>query len=177
MGLFTKLLTSPVKKNLRKYVEFLTIGSDEEIGQLLAWATFARFILIINEEAFEILDGEKPFMYTTQTEQTIAAIARMIPARVEFQREALNYASGGALMGGFVVWQMTIHCLIGKKGALLDPEGYTLGRKIWNELRRGIPYAEDNLKMIDEIYGDDLMIYEWHYENCTYIPEMFNSKR
>jgi len=27
------------------------------------------------------------------------------------------------------------------------------------------------------VFGDELMIYEWHYENCTYIPEMFNSKR
>jgi len=27
------------------------------------------------------------------------------------------------------------------------------------------------------MYGYDLMIDEWHYENCTYIPEMFNSNR
>ena len=177
MGLFFNLFTSPLKKKLRKYVEFLSTGSDEEIGQTLAFATVARQIMIDNEEAFEILDGEKPFMYTTQTEQTSAAIAQIMPASAEFQGFVQNLACSGALLGGFAVWKMTIYCLIGKKGTLLDAEGYTLGRKIWNELRRGIPYVEDNLKMINEVFGDELMIYEWHYENCTYIPEMFNSKR
>ena len=166
-----------MKKTLRKYVEFLSTGSDEEMGQLLAWATIAREVMIDAEDAFEILDGETPFMYTTQTEQTAAAVAQIIPASTEFQREAQNYEYGGALLGGFAVWKMTIYCLMGKKGELLDVEGYTLGRKIWKELSRGIPYAEDNLKMIDEVYGHSLMVDDWHYENCTYIPEMFNSNR
>ena len=51
----------------------------------MAFATVARQIMIDNEEAFEILDGEKPFIYTTQTEQTSAAIAQIMPASVEFQ--------------------------------------------------------------------------------------------
>jgi len=178
MGLFTKLLSSPMKKNLRKYIEFLSTGSNEEMGQLLAWATIAREVMIDAEDAFEILDGEAPFMYTVQTERTIAAVTQILPASAEFQREAQSHAYGAPLLGGFAVWKMTIYCLMGKKGELLDAEGFTLGRKIWKELSRGVPYAEDNLKMIDEMFGGyDLMIDEWHYENCTYIPEMFNSNR
>ncbi len=178
MGIFTKLLTSPMKKTLRKYVEFLSTGSDEEMGQLLAWATIAREVMIDAEDAFKILDGETPFTYTVQTEDTSNAIAKIIPTSAEFQKFVQMLDYGAPLLGGYAVWKMTIYCLMGKKGELLDAEGYTLGRKIWKELSRGIPYAEDNLKMIDEVFGGyDLMINEWHYENCTYIPEMFNPNR
>jgi hypothetical protein len=177
MGLLTKLLSSSIKKKLRKYVEFLSTGSDEEIGQLLAWATIVRETLIDAEEAFEILDGETPFMYTVQTEKTIAAIIQIKSTEIEFKKEIQHQPFGGPLLGGFVVWKMTIFCLIGKKGELFDTEGYVLGRKIWNEMNRGIPYVKDNLKMIYEMSGGQLPIYEWHYENCNYIPEMFNSNR
>ncbi len=177
MGLFTKLLSSPMKKTLRKYVDFLSTGSNEEMGQLLAWATIVREIMVDAEDVFEILDGETPFIYTTQTDKTAAAIAQIIPASAEFQREMKSHPAGGPLLGGFAVWKMTIYCLMGKKGELLDAEGYTLGRKIWKELSRGVPYVKDNLRMIDEMFGYDLMIDEWHYDNCTYIPEMFDSNR
>lgn len=177
MGFFINLLSPPIKKKLRKYVEFLSTGSDEEIGQLLAWATIARETLIDAEEAFEILNGETPFMYTAQTEKTIAAITQIKPTEIRFKKETQHQPFGGPLLGGFVVWKMTIFCLIGKKGELFDTEGYVLGRRIWNEMNRGIPYVKDNLKVIDEMSGGQLPIYGWHYDNCNYIPEMFNSNR
>jgi hypothetical protein len=177
LGFFINLLSPPIKKKLRKYVEFLSTGSDEEIGQLLAWATIARETLIDAEEAFEILNGETPFMYTAQTEKTIAAITQIKPTEIRFKKETQHQPFGGPLLGGFVVWKMTIFCLIGKKGELFDTEGYVLGRRIWNEMNRGIPYVKDNLKVIDEMSGGQLPIYGWHYDNCNYIPEMFNSNR
>jgi len=68
---------------------------------------------------------------------------------------------------------MTLLAVTGKPGKPIDPELYTLGRKMWKELKRGLPYVESNLSEMETL--GNLPLTEWHYQNCKYVPEMFDA--
>lgn len=53
MGFFSNLF-SP-KGEIEKYIEYLEVGSDEEIGTIIALSTIARRILIEQNESLGIM--------------------------------------------------------------------------------------------------------------------------
>ena len=173
MGLFTDLMLSPMKKKLRNYAEFLSVGTDEEIAMTLAVATLARKMMISDNRALRILfDGTHEFFYDrgnqyiTDAQSEINSVTRNIESLAKL-KPSVNF-----LMGGYAVWKMTIYSLIAKDGESFDPEAFTQGRKIWKELKRGIPYVHSVLKDMEE---GGMPIEQWHYNNCQYIPEIFDT--
>ena len=173
MGFFTNLMLSPMKKKLRQYAEFLSVGTDEEIAMTLAVATVARRQMIKNNKSLSILfDGTREFLYDrgnpyiTNAQTEINSVTRSMEAVVQVKPQ-MQF-----LLGGFAVWKMTVYSLMAKNGESFDPEGFTLGRKIWKELKRGIPLVEQELKKMEE---SGAPIEQWDYDNSQYIPEIFNS--
>ncbi len=171
MGFFQNLVTSPMKKKLRQYVEFLSVSRSEDIGMMLALGTVSRGIMIDNSESLKyLLDGNNSFNYDRGNKHISNAYGDLYAMASDLEREAKTNDFINVLMGGFAVWKMTIHCLIGKEGKQLDQEGYTIGRLIWKELDRGLPYVKEKL---DELKENGIDVDDWHYENCQYAPEMF----
>ena len=173
MGFFTNLMLSPMKKKLRQYAEFLSVGTDEEIAMTLAVATLSRKLMIQDNRALNILfDGSREFIYIhgnkyiSDAQIEITAVTRNVERLVKI-KPSVNF-----LMGGYAVWKMTIYSLMAKNGEPFDPEAFTQGRIIWKELKRGIPYVNSVLKDMEE---NGMPIEQWHYDNCQYIPEIFNS--
>ena len=174
MGIFTNLLLSPAKKELNKYLDFLTVGTDEELGMILASATIARKIAIDNMPSLRILlDGSKPFIYDEGNEilsQGYMDISRM-------QRDIYNVAktdpSVRYLTAGMAVWKMTFMSISSKPGVPLDSDLYVYGKKMWHELSRGIPYVKQALEELRDYGG--VAVENWHFENAKYIPEMYQT--
>lgn len=160
-----------MKKKLRQYVEFLSVSRSEDIGMMLALGTIARGIMIENSSSLKyLLDNTHDFNYDRGNKYISNAYSDLYTMANNLEREAKVNDFINLLMGGFAVWKMTIHCLIGKDGELLDQEGYTIGRLIWKELDRGMPYVEDKL---NELKANGISISEWHYANYQYTPQMF----
>jgi len=171
IGLFQNILLSPMKKKLRAYIEFLSVSRDEDIGRMLALGIIARKMMIDNSRSLAyLLDGTKAFQFDRGSRQISEALSdlRAMASRLEIEAKTDQFVP--ILMGGFAVWKMTIHCLMGKQDETLDTEGYVLGRKIWKELERGMPYVKPALS---ELYKGDINVNQWHYDNYNYMPEMF----
>ena len=172
MGIFANILLSPAKKEMNRYIDFLTVGGNEEIGMILASASVARKIAIDNMSSLRIiLDGNRPFIYHEGNEVLSQGYIDISRIQRDIYNAAKTNPSISYITAGMAVWKMTLMSVTAKPGDQLDTDLYVYGKKMWRELSRGIPYVEQALEELRDYGG--VALEDWHFENAKYIPEMY----
>lgn len=172
VGFIKNLMLAPMKKKLNAYVDYLSVAKGNELGEMLAFATISRMELMSRYSSCAyLLDKANRFSYTHANQYIIKAMADVYSYANEMEKYGKSNTGVQAYLSGFAVWKMTINCLMGHDGERLDMDGCILGRKIWRELKRGIPYVEAVLK---DLESQGITIEKWVYDNYNYVPEMFD---
>ena len=137
------------REDLERFVESLRGQSDFELGMLVAHAAVIRVSL----REFGRLSDEALFV-TADPEQ--AAIQLHVAGMVRTFQADKAFAAAAATL----VWLHTLR-------ALSTPELRSLGRKMWGQLRRGIPLAPAALEGLEKT-GSPLPL--GSLVACAFIP-------
>ncbi len=135
---------SKQEAEIGQWLRMLEGMSSDEIASLVIIATHIRHGF---EERYQtdLLDPTLAFAAKPNLAVELGRIVR------DYQR--MNRPSDAA---GTMVWLFTVRC-----GTTLELR--TLGRRIWNELRRGFPYVEEAEPVLSAIAGKSLTID--HYDS------------
>lgn len=79
-------------------------------------------------------------------------------------------------MSGLALWKMTLLSIATKENQMIKPEDLVLGRKIWKEIKRGMPHTMDAFLSMSDA-GMEGMLDNWNISNYRYIPKMFDTKQ
>jgi hypothetical protein len=166
MGFFSKLFgIKSVEDGLTDYVNYLSVGNDEQMGQTLFYANAVRKQILETTELFDgILDNTQPFVYELND---ISKVKKLNNIKNELLGLSDIYRKKGdmVMVSSLNVWVMTFR-------AFENINCYTLVKKIWIELERGVPYVKITLDQYDK---DDKSnnTSKLGFEYLSYIPEMF----
>lgn len=130
-----KIITSQ-EKSLKQYIQSIQGMDDEEIAHLVLMATIIRNLGLKNSG----INYLNPIM---ELEKNPYIILNIVTTIKQYQKTK-QYAAAGY----FTVWLHTFR-------SISEPELRIYGKKLWQELNRGIMFIEANTNHMDN-YSSDL---------------------
>jgi len=145
------------EKDILRVISEIQAMTDHEVGTLVATATMLRISLrengVLSDELFNTLNPKESFEFG----QVMNALGDLIR---KFQsEEKLDFAAG------IMVWHQSLR-------AIGYPEIRSHGITMWDEIRRGFPYAESGWKNLSALSNDSLG--NFPVLEIPFIPKLLN---